>query len=44
MHRIIDQMVDNYRPEVEELEQWLDELEDRASGRRRRTSSARSST
>jgi magnesium transporter len=27
MHRIIDQMVDNYRPEVEELEQWLDELE-----------------
>ena len=22
-------MVDNYRPEVEELEQWLDELEDR---------------
>jgi magnesium transporter len=29
MHRIIDQMVDNYRPEVEELEQWLDELEER---------------
>ena len=28
MHRIIDQMVDNYRPEVEELEQWLDELEE----------------
>ena len=27
MHRIIDPMVDNYRPEVEELEQWLDELE-----------------
>jgi len=27
MHRIIDQMVDNYRPEVEELEEWLDELE-----------------
>jgi magnesium transporter len=27
MHRIIDRMVDNYRPEVEELEQWLDELE-----------------
>lgn len=28
MHRIIDQMVDNYRPEVEEVERWLDELED----------------
>lgn len=27
MHRIIDQMVDNYRPEVEQVEQWLDELE-----------------
>ena len=27
MHRIIDQMVDNYRPEVEELEEWLDDLE-----------------
>jgi magnesium transporter len=27
MHRIIDEMVDNYRPEVEEVEQWLDELE-----------------
>ena len=27
MHRIIDRMVDNYRPEVEELENWLDELE-----------------
>jgi magnesium transporter len=27
MHRIIDRMVDNYRPEVEELEQWLNELE-----------------
>ncbi len=27
MHRIIDRMVDNYRPEVEELEKWLDELE-----------------
>jgi magnesium transporter len=27
MHRIIDQMVDNYRPELEELETWLDELE-----------------
>jgi magnesium transporter len=29
MHRIIDRMVDNYRPEVEELEEWLDELERR---------------
>src|SRR5262245_47327380 len=27
MHRIVDRMVDNYRPEVEELESWLDELE-----------------
>ena len=27
MHRIVDQMVDNYSPEVEELETWLDELE-----------------
>lgn len=27
MHRIIDEMVDNYRPEVEKVEQWLDELE-----------------
>ncbi len=27
MHRIIDRMVDNYRPEVEELEKWLNELE-----------------
>jgi magnesium transporter len=27
MHRIIDRMVDNYRPEIEQLETWLDELE-----------------
>ena len=27
MHRIVDQMVDDYRPEVEELEDRLDELE-----------------
>ena len=27
MHRIIDRMVDNYRPEIEQLEKWLDELE-----------------
>jgi magnesium transporter len=27
MHRVVDRMVDNYRPEVEELEEWLDELE-----------------
>jgi magnesium transporter len=27
MHRIVDQMMDNYRPEVEELEKWLDEIE-----------------
>ena len=28
MHRIVDRMVEHYRPEVEELEQWLDEIED----------------
>ncbi len=28
MYRIIDTMIDNYRPEVEKLEQQLDELED----------------
>jgi magnesium transporter len=27
MHRIVDQMVSNYQPEVDELEEWLDELE-----------------
>ena len=27
MHRIVDRMVDNYRPEIDQLEQWLDELE-----------------
>jgi len=27
MHRIIDRMVDNYRPEIEQLEKWLDGLE-----------------
>jgi len=26
-HRIVDRMVDHYRPEVDELEQWLDEIE-----------------
>lgn len=29
MHRIVDTMVDHYRPEVDELESWLDEIEDR---------------
>jgi magnesium transporter len=29
MHRIIDAMVDNYRPELEELSERLDELEER---------------
>jgi len=29
MHRIIDTMVDNYRPEVEKLEARLDEMEER---------------
>jgi magnesium transporter len=27
MHRIVDAMVDNYRPEVEELDDWIDEAE-----------------
>lgn len=27
LHRIVDLMVDNYRPEVEELDDWLDEIE-----------------
>ena len=27
MHRIVDTMVDHYRPEVDELEERLDELE-----------------
>ena len=29
MHRIVDTMVDHYRPEVDELEQRLDEIEER---------------
>ncbi len=29
MHRIVDRMVDHYRPEVDELEKWLDEIEGR---------------
>jgi len=29
LHRIVDSMVDNYRPEVEKLEARLDEMEDR---------------
>ncbi|HEY8536565.1 MAG TPA: magnesium/cobalt transporter CorA [Vicinamibacterales bacterium] len=28
MHRIVDEMVDHYGPEVAELESWLDELEE----------------
>ena len=27
LHRIVDAMVDNYRPEVDELDSWLDEVE-----------------
>jgi magnesium transporter len=30
MHRIIDSMVDNYRPEIEEIEQHMDVLEEEA--------------
>ena len=33
MHRIIDSMVDNYRPEVEKLQQRLDEIEKEIFGR-----------
>jgi magnesium transporter len=29
MHRIVDSMVDHYRPEVDELESWLNEIEGR---------------
>lgn len=29
MHRIVDQMVDHYLPEVSELEAWLDQIEGR---------------
>jgi magnesium transporter len=29
MHRIIDNMVDHYGPEVDELEEWLDAIENR---------------
>lgn len=29
MHRIVDRMIDHYRPEVDELESWLDEIEGR---------------
>jgi len=29
MHRIVDHMVDHYRPEVDELESWLNEIEGR---------------
>lgn len=30
LHRIIDQMVDNYRPEIEKIEERMDEIEDAA--------------
>ena len=35
MHRIIDRMVDHYRPEVDELEDWLDEIEGRVISQNR---------
>jgi magnesium transporter len=35
MHRIVDRMVDHYRPEVDELEEWLDEIEDRVISQNR---------
>lgn len=35
MHRIIDTMIDNYRPEVEKLEQRLDQIESEVFGARR---------
>jgi magnesium transporter len=37
MHRIIDTMVDNYRPEVEKLSERLDELEKEVFGRSKPT-------
>ena len=30
MHRIVDSMVDNYRPEVDKIEEEIDRLEDEA--------------
>ena len=30
LHRIVDSMVDNYRPEIESLEKHMNELEDQA--------------
>jgi magnesium transporter len=33
MHRVVDAMVDNYRPEVEKLEARLDEIEERVFNR-----------
>ena len=49
LHRIVDSMVDNYRPEVEKLETRLDDLEDRVFdkpdlGRRPARSSGSSAT
>ena len=38
MHRIVDTMVDHYRPEVDELEEWLDELERQVIESRQRAS------
>lgn len=35
MHRIVDRMVDHYRPEVDELEAWLDEIEGRVLEQKR---------
>lgn len=35
MHRIVDRMVDHYRPEVDELEAWLDEIEARVLEQKR---------
>ena len=45
LHRIVDTMVDHYRPEVDKLEERLDELEKRSStSRDRGDDPARSST
>lgn len=35
MHRIVDGMIEHYRPEVDELESWLDEIESRVLGQNR---------
>jgi magnesium transporter len=35
MHRIVDRMIDHYRPEVDELEKWLDDIEEQVLSQNR---------